>query len=76
MKKYGCVNLSRPNDHIFPYLSNSNTERQINDRVHDINDRANMGLRIVTEELGLPDTTMAEIVYFCKMKFSIIVEWI
>lgn len=60
MKKYGCVNLSRPNDYVFPYLSNAKTERQINDRVHDINDRANMGLRIVTEELGLPDTTMAQ----------------
>lgn len=60
MNKYGCVNLSRPNDYVFPYLSNAKTERQINDRVHTINDRANNGLHIVTEELGLPYTTMAQ----------------
>lgn len=58
--KYGCVNKSRPNDYIFPFLANAHTERQINDRINDINYRANMGLRMVTEELGLPHTTMAQ----------------
>lgn len=60
MKKYGNVNLARPNDYIFPFLCNAITERQINDRVHDINDRANIGLRIVTEELDIPRVTMAQ----------------
>lgn len=58
--KYGSVNKSRPNDFIFPFLANAHTERQINDRINDINYRANMGLRMVTEELGLPHTTMAQ----------------
>lgn len=60
INKYGCVNMSRPDDYIFPFLVNAHTERQINDRINDINYRANMGLRIVTEELGLPHTTMAQ----------------
>jgi integrase len=60
IERYGCVNLSRPNDYIFPFLHNAKTERQINDRINDINYRANEGLRIVTEELGLPHTTMAQ----------------
>lgn len=58
--KYGSVNKSCPNDYIFPFLANTHTERQINDRINDINYRANMGLRMVTEELGLPHTTMAQ----------------
>lgn len=60
VEKYGHFDSSRPNDYLFPYLYNAKTERQINDRIHDINDRANTGLRIVTEELGLPHTTMAQ----------------
>lgn len=60
IKKYGSVNKSRPNDFIFPFLANAHTERQINDRINDINYRANMGLRMVTKELGLPHTTMAQ----------------
>ena len=60
VEKYGHLDSSRPNDYLFPYLYNARTERQINDRIHDINDRANTGLRIVTEELGLPHITMAQ----------------
>lgn len=60
VEKYGHFDSSRPNDYLFPYIYNAKTERQINDRIHDINDRANTGLRIVTEELGLPHTTMAQ----------------
>ena len=60
IKKYGSINPSHPNDYIFPFLSNAKTEKQINDRVHDINDRANIGLRIVAEDLGLPFITMAQ----------------
>lgn len=60
IEKYGQLNLSRPNDYLFPFLCNAQTERQITDRIHDINDRANTGLRIVMEELGLPHTTMAK----------------
>lgn len=60
VEKYGHFDSSRPNDYLFPYLYNAKTERQINDRIHDINDRANTGLRIVTEELGLPHITMAQ----------------
>lgn len=60
IEKYGCVNKAHPNDYIFPFLNNAHTERQINDRINDINYRANVGLRIVTEELGLPHTTMAQ----------------
>ncbi len=60
VEKYGHLDSSRPNDYLFPYLYNAKTERQINDRIHDINDRANAGLRIVTEELGLPHITMAQ----------------
>lgn len=60
IEKYGCMNPSHPNDYIFPFLNNAKTEEQINDRVHDINDRANIGLRIIAEDLGLPFITMAQ----------------
>ena len=60
IEKYGHLDLSRPNDYIFPWLCNAQTERQINDRIHSINDRANTGLRIITEELELPHITMAQ----------------
>lgn len=60
MSKYGCIDLSRPNEYIFPFLVNANTERQISNRIHDINDRANQGLRIIAEKLELPHITMAQ----------------
>lgn len=60
IKKYGSVDLTRPNDYIFPFLHNAPTERQIIDRINDINYRANIGLRIITCELGLPHITMAQ----------------
>lgn len=59
IEKYGHLDITRPDEYIFPYLHNAKTEKQINDRIHDINHRANQGLRILSAELGLPHITIA-----------------
>lgn len=60
MEKYGRVNLLQPEDYIFPFLSAGKTERQENNIIHDVTSRANLGMTMVTSELGLLHVTMAQ----------------
>lgn len=58
--KYGKLDSGRGEEYILSFLSGGKNERQTNDKIHDINDRANAGLRIIARELGLPHITMAQ----------------
>lgn len=60
LNKYGRVGLDSPTHYILPYLSDSLTEAQANDRVGDLAYKINAGLAMVCKKLNMQKVTLSQ----------------
>ena len=57
--KYGCLNPSKPNDYILPYMSGNSGEKNMQYRKDNIRDKINDGLAEICAKLNIPKVTTA-----------------
>lgn len=57
LENYGHIDSSMPDDYILPYLAPCNTERSIDNKIHDIDKKLNNGLNSICQKLGLKKIT-------------------
>lgn len=60
LNKYGRIDLDSPTHYILPYLSDSLTEAQANDRVGDLAYKINAGLAMVCKKLNMQKVTLSQ----------------
>lgn len=57
LQKYGHINRQYPEHYILPFLKSCKTEMSIKNKVHDVVQRINKGLAIISEDTGLRKIT-------------------
>ncbi len=55
--KYGLINEAEPNSLILPYLANSTSESNLENRIRRLNRKVNAGLKSISDVLGLRKIT-------------------